>query len=77
MLHYPLFDGPNYSDLLNLANIQRVCSLWMKTMVWMRRKRKKKRSMERPYVGHVERTMLQMSSGFVATFVRSGFMESV
>lgn len=34
-------------------------------------------SMEMPCVVHVERTMLQMSFGFVVTYVKSGFMGSV
>ncbi|KAJ1423405.1 putative PHD finger protein ALFIN-LIKE 4 [Sesbania bispinosa] len=43
-------------------------------MVW---KWKMKRSMERHFLGHVERAMRQMSSGFTVISVRSGSMENV
>lgn len=43
---------------------------WMKKMMM-------RRSTVIPYVVRVEKTMLQMNSGFVATYARSGFMESV
>lgn len=74
LLHYYFFDEYDYSGLLNLANCQRVYSQRRRMRDWMRRMRK---SMEIPYVGHVERTMLQMSSGFVVTYVRNGSMENV
>lgn len=74
LLHYYFLDEYNYSVLLNLANCQRVYSQRRMMRDWMRRMRK---SMEIPYVGHVERTMQQMSSGFVVTYVRSGSMENV
>ncbi|XP_021277264.1 PHD finger protein ALFIN-LIKE 4-like isoform X4 [Herrania umbratica] len=59
---------------LNLLNIQRACKPRMRRREWMR---KMKRSMGKPCVVHVERTMLQMSSGFVVTYVKSGFMANV
>jgi len=41
------------------------------------RMKKMTRSMGKLCVGHVERTMRLMSSGFVVTYVRSGSMASV
>lgn len=39
--------------------------------------KKTRGSMGRPYVGHAGKTTLQMNSGFVATYARSGFMGTV
>lgn len=62
------------SSFLSWKNIQKRCQR-------MRRKHQMRkimrRNMERPCVVHVGRNMLKISSGFVATYVSSGFMGSV
>lgn len=67
------FCGYENSEVRNLENIQRICSLRTRMRDWTRRRR---RSMGKPCVGHVERTMHLMSFGFVVTYARSGFMAS-
>lgn len=60
------------SEALNQANIQKCCQR-TRMRDWMR---KMMRSMGILCVAPVGRAMLQMNSGSVATYVRSGFMEN-